>query len=73
MAARPWHSDLKLAPIVQFNEFKGGDELSGCPGPLPQGEELQLRALVRVLHQLYSRGSLCPAQEHRGALQGAGQ
>lgn len=61
MPARLPRSDLKLATVVQFNEFEGGDELSSCPRPLPQGEELQLRALVRVFHQLYPWGSQRPA------------
>lgn len=70
---RPQHSDLKPATVVQFNELKGGDELPRCPGPLPQGEELQFRMLVRVLHQLHPRGGQRPAQEHIGALRGAEQ
>lgn len=73
MPARPRHSDLKPATVVQFNEFKCGDELSSCLGPLPQGEELQLRALVRVLYELYPRHGQCPAQEHMGPLWGARQ
>lgn len=66
-------SDLKSAAIVQFDELKGGNELSCCPGPIPQGEELQFRALVWVLSQLYSRGSQRPPQEHCRALHGAGR
>lgn len=69
----PGHADLKSATVVQFNEFKDSNELSGCPRSLPQGEELKLWALVWVLHQLYPRGSQCPAQEHRGALGGLEQ
>lgn len=73
---RPWDTqkcqarvpNLKMATVVQFNKFKGSNDFSSSLRPLPQGEELQLRALIWVLYQLYSWGCKCPAQEHSRAL-----